>query len=577
MGAAMPGDKAAATMQVPPGFKVTLFAGEPDVMQPIAFAIDDRARVWVAEAYGYPIWSRTGNDRVIILEDSDNDGRFDRRTVFYEKLNYVTGIEIGFGGVWILSSPDLLFIPDRDGNGVPDSEPQVVLSGFGHQGIHNLANGFTWGPDGWLYGGHGGSSYSRLGPPGSPEDQLTHFDGGIWRYHHVKKKFEGIAEGTTNPWGIDFNENGDPFISNCVLPHLYHVIPGAHYERRRPSPLSTYAYKTIPTIADHRHWAGAKWEDSRGGSAEQLALGGGHAHSGAMVYRGGLFPQEYWGKVYMINIHGRRANSDALEPFGSGYKATHSKDLFIAKDPHFLGVGIQYGPDGSVFVSDWNDGDECHTRRPDRQTGRIFKISYGNPQPLPKNLALLPDNELLNLHEHKNAWFARHSRRILQERGEKFNPAPLKERFEKASRFKLEYLWTLHAVGALGVSDYAKLLEAKEEQIRRWGVQLSVEHYDQLLVKFEVMAKNENSAVVRLALASAAQKIPLPKRWTIMENLLTHRKDAADPNIPAMLWYAAEPLAKVDPARALKLVRDTKIPDLRELMARRVASVTRRP
>src|SRR5437764_160803 len=121
--------ESARSMTVPPGFQVQLVAGEPEVQQPISFCTDDRGRLWVAEAYNYPNWSTEGHDRIIILEDTDGDGKADRRTVFYDKLNYVTGIEVGFGGVWVISAPNLLFIPDRDADGKPDGPPEVLLDG----------------------------------------------------------------------------------------------------------------------------------------------------------------------------------------------------------------------------------------------------------------------------------------------------------------------------------------------------------------------------------------------------------------------------------------------------------------
>src|SRR5258705_12631653 len=147
-----------SAMHLPPGFSATVFAAEPDVVQPISYAIDDRCRLWVAEAYNYPKWQPEGHDRILIFEDTDNDGHFDKRTVFYDKLNYVTGIEVGFGGVFVLSPPHLLFIPDKNNDDKPDGEPEILLSGFGHQSPHNIVNGGIWGPDGWLYGGHGGTS-----------------------------------------------------------------------------------------------------------------------------------------------------------------------------------------------------------------------------------------------------------------------------------------------------------------------------------------------------------------------------------------------------------------------------------
>ena len=154
-----PPAEAAKHMTVPDGFHVTLFAGEPDVVQPIAFAMDDRGRLWVAECYSYPQWlppGQTGKDRILILEDTDGDGHFDTCKVFADHLTNVSGIELGFGGVWVCATPNLLFIPNRNGDDKPDGPPEVVLDGWDLlKAQHNVFNSLTWGPDGWLYGCNG--------------------------------------------------------------------------------------------------------------------------------------------------------------------------------------------------------------------------------------------------------------------------------------------------------------------------------------------------------------------------------------------------------------------------------------
>src|SRR5947209_15131050 len=133
--------KAARAMALPLGFRATVFAAEPDVVQPISFCTDTRGRLWVAEALEYGTWKPAGKDRIVILEDRDGDGRADSRKVFYEGFNYITGIEVGFGGVWVVSPPKLYFIPDRDGDDRPDGPPQVIFDGFGYkQSRHNLGN-----------------------------------------------------------------------------------------------------------------------------------------------------------------------------------------------------------------------------------------------------------------------------------------------------------------------------------------------------------------------------------------------------------------------------------------------------
>src|SRR5262249_35100720 len=216
--AGLPPQKAAQVMTVPEGFDVTLFAGEPDVVQPIALALDDLGPLWVAEAYSYPVRrkDKDAKDRILIFADTKGTGKFDKRTVFYEGLNLVSGLEVGFGGGWVGAAPYLLFIPDRDGDGKPDGPPEVVLDGWGYQDTHETLNTFIWGPDGWLYGCHGVFTHSRVGKPGTPDKDRTPINAGIWRYHPQKKQFEVFAHGTSNPWGVDFNDHGDAFCTACV-------------------------------------------------------------------------------------------------------------------------------------------------------------------------------------------------------------------------------------------------------------------------------------------------------------------------------------------------------------------------
>lgn len=474
-------EQAVKSMIVPEGFRVSLVASEPDITQPVSFCFDDRGRIIALEVFNYGEWKETGNDRVVILEDKDGDGRHETRTVFYEGLNYATGIEYGFGGYWVMSVPNLYFIPDKDGDDKPDGPPEVMFDGFGYkESRHNLANGFTWGPDGWLYFGHGRTSPSDVGRPGTPKEQRIHSDGGVCRIHPTKLVFENFADGTTNPWGVDFDDYGQCFVSNCVNPHLFHVIQGAHYEPWRNRPSSLYAYERIPTIADHLHYPVNQPKAMRGETPETLAMGGGHAHCGTLIYLGGAFPERYRNSVFMCNVHGRRINNDILKRSGSGYVASHGPDFMISGDPWFMGVTLRTGPDGAIYVSDWSDTGECHTYKPDRSSGRIYRLSYvgsganrtrtertnktdrtvrsqtdaekalqerdvkeqsvteqpgrssGPISPIrllsPTDektaaAAKLPlsdrtDAELVQLQLHPNDWFVRHSRRLLQERSE---------------------------------------------------------------------------------------------------------------------------------------------------------------
>jgi len=454
-------EESVKAMTLPPGFKVTVFAAEPDVKQPIAMCLDDRGRIWVIENYTYPIRKpgEKGDDRIVVFEDTDGDGKHDKRTVFIEGLNLASGIEWGFGGVFVGAAPWLLHIPvkETDQGPQPAGEPKKLLEGFAWHDTHEMLNTFTWGPDGWLYGCHGVFTHSHVKVAGAPDSERQFINAGVWRYQPVKKRFEVFAEGTSNPWGIDFNEYGHCFIEACVIPHLFHMIQGGRYQRQagqhyaptieearrvaanyfdqsfspqqgqpensytfkdaKVQPINPFIYDDIKTIADHRHYLGAT---PHSGNARSDSAGGGHAHAGLMCYLGGSWPKEYHGKLFIGNIHGQRLNVDSPERKGSGYVGKHAPDFLNFNDRASQTLNQMIDQDGNVFVIDWYDRQQCHNQRDpnvhDRSNGRIYKISYGDKKATQVDLAKLKDSELIQHLLSKNSWLARHASRILQER-----------------------------------------------------------------------------------------------------------------------------------------------------------------
>ena len=583
--APIPPAEAPGHMTVPEGFHVSLFAGEPDVAQPIAFTFDDRGRLWVAECFSYPNWQtdgKPGHDRILIFDDPDGTGHFKTRKVFADNLSNVSGLEVGFGGVWVCSTPNFLFIPMKDGEDKPSGEAQVLLDGWSLEAKHNVFNRLTWGPDGWLYGCNGILATSYVGKPGTPKEQRVPFNCGVWRYHPTRHVFEVFAWGTTNPWGLDFDDDGQIFITNCVIKHLWHVVQGAHYQRMYGEDLNPNVYGLMESCADHIHWAGGDWTTSRGGKGETSKYGGGHAHAGCMVYLADNWPAGYRNSVFMCNIHGNRINHDLLEHKGSGYVAHHGPDFLLANDPWFRGLNCAYGPDGGVFVSDWCDTGECHNYdRVDRSNGRIYKVVYGKTERLHVDLAHEPDAQLVGFQMHPNDWFVRHARRILQERAVAGTldaatvPGLWKIVDGKTSaQRKLRAIWALHSIGALDDNQRLALLASPHEHVRGWAIQLSLQSgapSQAILTKFEQMAATDPSPVVRLYLASALQRLPLAQRWQIGAALASHAGDASDQNIPLMLWYGIEPLVAADRDRAAELLVNCKIPIVRQYIARRIA------
>jgi len=576
---------AAAAMSLPPGFQVTLLAAEPDVRQPIAMCFDDRGRLWVAEAYSYPkrVPPEQARDRILIFEDTDGDARLDSRKVFIEGLNLVSGLQVGFGGVWVGAAPELLFIPDRDGDDRPDGAPEVLLDGWGYEDTHETLNAFIWGPDGWLYGCHGVFTHSNVGAPGVPDAQRKRINAGIWRYHPTRRHFEVFSEGTSNPWGVDFNDLGHAFQTACVIPHLYHVIPGARYERQAGQHFNPHTYDDIKTIARHRHWTGGQWNNADREKSD--AIGGGHAHCGAMVYLGGAWPERYRGRLFMNNIHGARLNQDRLEPAGSGYVGDGDPDFLFANDSWSQFISLQTGPDGQMVVIDWYDANQCHHHdfaKHDRENGRIYKVSYGPPRAVRVDLRQASDAELVAHLAADNDWYVRHARRLLQERAASGTLAPdTRDRLRAAlanaptAAKRLRAVWALHVTGLLDAAGLDALLQDPDPAVRGWAVRLAGDRNDlpvDVLVSTGTrLATFDPSPLVRLELCSALQRLAPADRWPIAEALVAHGEDAADHNLPLMNWYAIEPLVTLDPPRALALAARSRIPTVARFIVRRAA------
>ena len=587
--AGLSGAAAVKAMTLPKGFSVTLAASEPDVVRPIAFALDDRGRLWVAEALTYPVRAPEGKgrDRILILEDTNGDGRLDSRKVFIENLNLVSGIEVGFGGVWVGAAPYLLFIPIKEGTDLPAGPPRVLLDGWGYQDTHETLNTFTWGPDGWLYGTHGVFTHSNVGKPGAPDSERRRLNAGIWRFHPKTQAFEVFAEGTSNPWGLDFNDYGHAFTTVCVIEHLFHVVQGARYKRQAGRHFNPNVYDDIKTVADHVHWVGNRGPHAANSRSD--SAGGGHAHAGAMIYLGGdTWPKEYRDAIFMNNIHGFRTNVDTLERKGSGYTARHGADFLKANDSWSQMINFRYGPDGGVHVIDWYDKNQCHSSNPDvhqKTLGRIFKITNENDRSVRVDLSRMPSGRLVELQLNRNEWYVQHARRLLQERGP--DPAVhaqlkriLREHPEVTR--KLRAMWALHVTDGLTEQDLLGLLSHESEYLRSWAIYFLSQGRKpstEALGQFARLAREDSSALVRLYLASALQRVGVDdesiraRRWDVIAGLLARDEDAGDHNVPLMVWYAAEPAVPLDMTRALDLAMSSKLPRVLQFTVQRIAAV----
>ncbi len=589
----MPAEEALKALTLPEGFNATLFASEPQVQNPIALAWDRRGRMWVAENYTYSERAKRFDlslrDRLIILEDADHDGKAEKRTVFTDNVQMLTSVEVGRGGVWLMCPPQLIFMPDANGDDVPDGPPQVMLDGFtvAETNYHNFANGLRWGPDGWLYGRCGHSCPASLGVPGTADGERVPMKGGIWRFNPGRKVVEVLTHGTTNPWGHDWDENGEMFFVNTVTGHLWELMPGAHLKDGSPSP-NPGVYERLDMIADHYHFdTRGSWTLSRDGKANDL--GGGHAHIGMMIYQADQWPETWRNKLYTLNMHGRRTNVERLERSGSGYVGRHDHDQFISTDPWFRGLEISTGPEGSGYILDWSDTGECHdSTGVHRTSGRIFRISYGKPAPADLTDLLYPSADgVLSCLKHPNVWFERQMRQQMTGcSGDDIIRTCRGVLAGQQGPLQLRALWMLNAMGQLNSAELLGLMDAPNEYVRLWALRLLTDAWPldlingrqpvgavssvppAVLAKLVQHATDDPSALVRLGLASALQRLPLESRWEVGKALLGHRDDAGDKNLPSMTWYGLIPVAMAEPKQLGEMLAACSWPTTAAWMAR---------
>jgi putative membrane-bound dehydrogenase-like protein len=304
---------------------------------------------------------------LVILEDTEGDGRFETRTVFIEGLNLVSGFELGYGGVWVGAAPELLFIPDHDRDDRPDGPPKVLLDGFGYQDTHECLNSFLWGPDGWLYGIQGVFNLAHIGKPGSPDDQRQELRAGVWRYHPTRHQFEIFAHGGSNPWGLDFDAQGQLFMTHCRSywgkGATTHVIQGGHFWNQANANYAPFIVADPPsTFPGFRNYllASARYDHGAGGAGlpGSDAIYGGHSHVGTLIYQGDNWPEEYRGRLFTHNLHGHQINQQVNRPWGSGFDTVHAgRDLFFCTDPKYIDPNAVIGTDFQVATFDLTSGD----------------------------------------------------------------------------------------------------------------------------------------------------------------------------------------------------------------------------
>jgi putative membrane-bound dehydrogenase-like protein len=558
-GPALLPEEAREAMSVPEGFVVELVASEPDIVNPIAMAIDERGRIWITESVEYPRREAgIGRDKIKVLEDTTGDGKADSITVFAEGLNIPCGIAIGHGGVWVSNAPDILFLRDSDGDGVAD-QSEVVVTGFGRHDTHELPNSLTWGPDGWLYGLNGVFNPSHVVHQGREH----RFDCAVFRIHPVTREFEVFANGTSNPWGMAFDPQGSMFLSACVIDHLWHIVEGGYYQRQSGAYPAFTWHKG--SIVKHRH---------------QMA-----AYCGLVYFDSEAYPVEYRDVLYMGNIHGGAINADVLERQGAGYFARPREDILQANDVWFMPVSQKVGPDGNLYILDWYDRYHCYqdaNRDPegvDRAHGRLWRLRHEGVEALRgpfEDVGQASDEQLIELLGDGNVYHRETAQRLLAERGwagvrggslvqQRVEAVVLDP--EKPEKWRRHALYARAGMGALSEEFHLALLSDEDGGMRAWGVRLAGEMGEvgeRVRVRLTEMVADASMDVL-LQVAVVAPKVEGVDAMGLLVGALA--RGGEDLPLAQLAWQRMHPLLGGRGAEFLAAAREHELSEAGALRA----------
>jgi glucose/arabinose dehydrogenase len=547
------------------GLEMEVVASEPTIRQPLNLHFDERGRLWVVQYIQYPfpaglkvvkydkylraVFDKVplpppnhvrGADKITILEDIDGDGRFESHKDFLTGLNIATSVAVGRGGVFVLNPPYLLFYPDRNKDDVPDSDPEVCLSGFGLEDTHAVANNLHWGPDGWLYGVQGSTTTGHV-------RGIEFLGQAVWRYHPGTKAFELFAEGGGNPWALDFDSKGRIFVgTNIGAARGLHFVQGGYYIKNWPKhgPLTNpYAFGFF----QHMTHSGYQPRFS-----QTLA-----------IYEGGALPH-YEGQMIAGMALTNRMQASRLLADTSSFRTEDSEAIALSSSRWFRPVDTRVGPDGAVYIADWCDIRLSHLSPQDnwdKSNGRIYRLKAKDSQPIkPFDLSRLSSDHLIGFLSHPNKWFREQAKRVLADRRDLAIVPTLKRLVEdNRGQLALEALWAVNLSGGWDDSFALRQLSHPDEYVRCWTVRLlgdSKAVTPSIHARLMELARSETSVEVRSQLASSCKRLPARDALPIVHELLLHGEDVNDLHIPLLLWWAIESKVSSDPALVLKMLED---------------------
>ncbi|MEX2214830.1 MAG: PVC-type heme-binding CxxCH protein [Phycisphaeraceae bacterium] len=535
--------------KVDPRFEVNLFAGEeqfPDIADPIQMRWDSRGRLWVSCSTTYPhvYPGNEPNDKLVILEDTDGDGKADKSTVFADDLHIPLSFEFGDGGVYVSEMPHLTFLKDTDGDGKADVR-RIVLTGFGTEDSHHSLHDIVWTPDGDLIWRDSIFLHSQVETPYGPVRQQN---SGWFRFQPRDQKL--ISFGTypsTNPWGVTFDHWGQHVASHPIYAAAFHSLdPPYPQQHRAPAGLRAYSGT-----------CGQEFVDFKTFPAE---------------LQGGFIKVRYK-PTNRVEIH-----KWSEKPFG--YDEEYVGDLLFSSNLSFIPVDIGFGPRGALYVCDWYNPVKGHAQyslrdeRRDRRSGRIWRITTkGVPLQEAPKIAEAPIEDLLDLLKRPEYRYRYWAKRELRERDPQQVKAALDKWVAALSAAKdgaafrhhqLEAVWTYRWIGVVNTDVLRELLScdnhharaAATQQLRYWHPHLSD------TIALLRAAANDPSAIVRMEAAIAASYIGSKEALDAMLDIARHPRDGhlAYAFTSALESHTLRPHWEKNPAYASvpKLLKESK-------------------
>ncbi len=508
------------SFQVDEGLEVTLWAENPLLNKPLQMNFDPQGRLWVVSSELYPQIEpgQAATDKIIVLEDTKSAGRADKATIFADGLLIPTGIDVGHGGAYVAQSTELLHFKDTNGDGKAD-ERRTVLSGFGTEDTHHNLHTLRWAPDGRLTMIQ--SVYTRTDTE-TPHGVVRLKAGGTFRFDPRDERMEILYRGLINGWGHQFDDFGQSMMTDGAgFEGISWGVPGA----------------TLRTLAPARR------------VIDSISAGRYPKFAGIEIVRSAMFPADWQGDVITLDFRAHRVVRFKVSEQGSAFATKEMPDLMRTTADSFRPIDVRHGPDGALYIADWSNPIIQHGEvdfrdpRRDKAHGRIWRVAFKGAKPLAKrDLAKLPNGDLLDLLASPNGYEQEQARRVLVERGAA-KVLPDLEAWTKRQTgepARLRALWMYQAFNHAKPELLSGLLAAKDARVRAAAVRVLADSDDQTIGSLAALVADPHPRV-RLEAVRALGRRPSARSAELALSVLERPMDS---HLDYAVWLTMNELAE---------------------------------